>query len=158
MRKVLFLLLMAALLVSCGNKAKVDTSEVAEVEEIEKKEEMRDSAVKYYLSNMTNNYASAYTVATDKEVKHDYLNKAITDINIAMLEIEEEYVTGLSPASNLLELGESLKSSIEADMIGETQEAYNYAVEVGEIIGALSNEYLDGEMPTALQIMMDSIS
>lgn len=121
----------------------------------EKQDEMTEKAVMYYLTAMTANYSSAYTVAINKDQKNEYLNKAITDINIAMSEIENEYEEGVPPTSELLELGKILKLVIEADMLGDNEGAYEYAVKSGEIIGDLSREYLDGDLPIGIQYMID---
>lgn len=145
------LVLSIILLTGCGNTTEPD-AELTESNE-QKQTEMLEAGVMLYLTEMTNNFSFAYTIATTKEQRNEYLNKAITDINLAAYEIEDKYEEGAPPTNELFELAEKLKLTIDAELEGDSDVAYDYSVETGEIIGQISREYLDGELPTAFKIM-----
>jgi len=153
MKKGLILLFSVLFLVGCGDTDIESETGVAETEEEEKREEMLETEVMLYLSKMTNNYSSAFIATTSIDEKNEYLTKAITDINLAVLEIEDEFEEGAPPTKELFELAELLKIAIESEIAGDNENAHKYSHEAGAIIGDLSREYLDGELPTALKIM-----
>ena len=152
MKKIFIVLALSIILLTgCGNTTEPD-AELTESNE-QKRTEMLEAGVMLYLTEMTNNFSSAYTIATTKEQRNEYLNKAITDINLAVYEIEDKYEEGVPPTNELFELAEKLKLTIDAGLEGDNNVAYDYSVETGEIIGRISREYLDGELPTAFKIM-----
>lgn len=152
MKKIFIILIAVTLLLSaCGN-----TADVAEIEEPEKRTEMSESGVNLYLQKLTGKYSSAYTIARTKEDKMKYLNEAITDINLAVYEIEDEYEEGTPPTKELLELAEHLLDIIDYEMLGENTKAYDSSYQAGIIIGELSDEYLDGELPIGIKLMIEN--
>lgn len=155
MKKAFVLLFISVfVLFGCGNDAEVEDTESGTVE-TEKHTEMLDSGVNYFLTLMTGKYSSAYIAATTSEEKATYLVQAKNDINIAITEIEDEYEEGVEPTDELLELANHLLDAIDNELEGNPQEAYDNAFEAGEIIGSLSSEYLDGELPTGIKIMTE---
>ena len=147
MRKYLFLLITALVLAACGNAnvdIKVENNEI---------EEMTDTTVKLYLHKLTSKYSIAYTPLLEKDKKLEYLNEAITDINLVVLDIEDDYETDIHPADKLLKLADVLLDGIDAEILEDEELAYNKSVKAGEIIGDLSREYTDGELPTGIQTL-----
>jgi len=153
MRKMSILLAVIILaLTACGGETETVTPET---QEVEKKTEMLDSGVSYYLELMTSKFSSAYTVALTKEDRNRFLNEAITDINIATQEIEDEYEEGIPPTDELFELAETLKILIDADIIGDQERISEYSHKAGVITGGLSDEYLNGELPKGIKAMIE---
>jgi len=154
LKKTLFVLFLSLLLVGCGsNDADVEDSNAGYTEKVEKHDEMLDSGVEYYLTLMTSKYSSAYNASLTNEDKMKHLNEAITDINIAVLEIEDEYEKGVAPTAELLKLADALLLTIENEMLSDSEGTYDSSRDAGVIIGDLSREYLDGELPIGIQVM-----
>lgn len=159
MKRILFILLFFVLLSGCSNdeeSAKETNASNSGIEE--KHDKMLDSGVRLYLNQMTTKYANAYTVSFTDEDKMKYLNEAITDINLAVQEIEDTYEEGTPPTEELLELADLLLQTIENEMLGDVDSAYESAYEAGVIIGDLSREYLDGELPIGIKLMTEKES
>lgn len=154
MKRILFILLVSLLVVTgCSNDIAKEDVNTDDPVSMEKKDEMLDSAIKMYLNNMTMNFSSAFTIAVTHEDKMKYLNDAITDINLSVLEIEEKYTRNTPPTEELLELADILLITIEHEMLGETESAYDSARDAGVIIGELSRKHLDGELPIGIKLM-----
>lgn len=151
-KKIVAILALLFVLVGCG----VSSEEYSDLEETEKYTEMTESGVMAYLMQMTNMFSNAYTTATTEEKKIEYLNEAITDINLAVYEIEDKYEEGTPPTDDFFKLANVLKDTIDNEMLGENNEAYENARKAGKLIGDISNNYLDGELPPALKFMIEN--
>ena len=151
MKKVLSLLLVSMFVLgACGSATGVEPTMT---EESEKRTEMLSSGVSLYLQQMTSKYSSAFTMAFTKEDKMKYLNEAITDINLAVQEIEDEYEEGTPPTDELFKLADLLLDTIDYEMTGGSVGSDDSAYNAGLIIGDLSREYLDGELPIGIKLM-----
>jgi|SRR5690625_3322062 len=116
-------------------------------------ESLSHKEVMSHLLGMTSKYSMAYTTGISSDEKLRYLNEAITDINLEMIEIEDKYDDGTPPTNKLLQLADTLLLSIDMEFTGDRQGAYEQAVNAGEIIGELSKEYLNGELPIGIKNM-----
>lgn len=156
MKRTLLFLVLSFILLGCdSNQEIINGKEKDIVSDATKQDKMLDSGVNLYLNQMTAKYTSAFTVSITEEDKMKYLNEAITDINLAVLEIEDEYEEGAPPTDELFKLADLLLLNIEQVMTGE--ESYSTARDAGEIIGDLSREYLDGELPIGIQLMIEQV-
>lgn len=155
MKKILFVLLAAVLLVGCSDSGRVESTNDVSTTETDKKEEMTDTAVKMYLSQMTGKYSLAFTTSANNEQKNNQLNEAITDINLAVIDIQDNYESSANAVSELIDLSEHLLDTINHELLGERESAYDSAYESGIIISELSNEYLDGELPVGIRNMIE---
>jgi len=155
MRKLLFVLLTAVLLVGCSDSGEVESTSNGSATETDKKEEMTDTAVKMYLSQITGKYSLAFTTSANNEQKNNQLNEAITDINLAVIDIQDNYESSANAVSELIDLSEHLLDTINYELLGETESAYDSAYESGIIIRELSDEYLEGELPVGIRNMIE---
>jgi len=155
LKKFIFVMLFPVVLFAAcgGSEETTDDVITEEAAPNEKRSEMLDSAVMLYMNQMTMNYSNAFTTSATKEDKMEYLNEAITDINLTVYEIEDEYKEGVPPTDELFQLADHLLDSIDFEMMGEGEEAGNSARDAGVIIGDLSREYLDGELPVGVKMM-----
>ncbi|MEN2466722.1 hypothetical protein [Ornithinibacillus sp. JPR2-1] len=154
MKKYLLILIFFVLLAACNTETATEPEEFEGNTE-EKRSEMLDKGVEYYLNTMTNKYSSAFTLSTTNEEKAKYLNEAITDINLAVQDIEDNYEEGTPPTQELFDLADSLLKSIESELTGDSESAYDSSYDAGVLIRQLSDEYLGGELPFGIQLLMD---
>lgn len=157
MKRLVIFALLFVFLAGCDNNSIPNPSD-GEIEAIEQKDEMLDSAVRYYLNELTNKYSQAYLYSMSNEEKMNTLNEAITDINIVVMEIEDDYQEGVPPKNELLDLADALLETINHELIGDTDAAYDSSYRAGKIIGDLSREYLDGELPIGIKLMTEKES
>lgn len=151
MKKAL-LLVFASILIFAGCNSSSE-KESAKTKESEKQTEMTSTEVELYLTQMTNKYSLAFTASVTQEDKMNYLNEAITEINETVEEIQNKYENGTSPADELLELADILLDTIDYELRGNVEKAQDSAYESGVIIGDISREYLEGELPVGIQMM-----
>jgi len=153
-KKLIMAIMAIVLLVGCSDNEEIETIPV-EGEKEPQQEVMMNSKVKYYLSALTGSYAMAYNISSSDEDKMSRLNDAITDINLAVMEIEDEYTSDVEPTEDLLRLADLLLDIIDNELLGDLESAYENSVKAGEIIGKLSTDYLDGELPIGIKQMIE---
>lgn len=155
-KKLLFVLVAVLLvLAGCGGKDENNTNKDKDngikQEVTVKKEEMLDSAVMYYLTAMTSKYVSVDTYAINKEQKIKMLNEALTDVNIAVLELEDEYSPDIPAVKDLNQLAKSVTYAIDEMLAGNDSNARENSENVGYYVGEISRNYLDGELPAVIK-------
>lgn len=154
MKRIQLLLLSVALLAGCGssdsvnNESTVDNSD-EEVEE--KKDEMSESEIMAYMDQMTGKYLLIDTYDDKSEGQQKQLDKALTEVNLAMLEIEDEYEPNIAVVKDLDKLAESIKFAINELLQGNYATKVDNSKEVGKHVGELSRAYLDGELPPIIK-------
>lgn len=105
----------------------------------------------YYLTVMTSKYASIGIYEDGSLQQQKMLDEALTDVNIAVLEIEDKYDANIPAVKDLNRLAESLIYTINELQSGNYATTYENAKEVGGHIGEISRNYLDGELPAVIK-------
>lgn len=144
---IIYILTLLFLLSACSSTVDTKTSETTD-------KELTDKTVELYMHKMTAKYATAHTPYISKENRLKYLNEAITDINLVVHELEEEYNRDNETFEKLIDLSEALLNTIEYEMIDDTQTAYDHAYNAGVLIKELSDEYTNGEPPEPIKRMI----
>lgn len=153
MRKPLLFLLFSLLLVGCGvNETVKEESNTDNIEKEDKLDEMLDSGILAYMEQMTGKYLSIGLYSDSKEKQQKYINEAITDVRLAVSEIEEQYSEDIPVVQDLLSLGEVIEDSLNKLLVGDNSTEYEDAQKSGEIIGEISRKYLDGELPPSVRV------
>lgn len=117
----------------------------------EKQDEMTEKAVMYYLTAMTSKYISVDIHENKSPQQQKMLDEALTDVNIAVLEIEDKYDANIPAVKDLNRLAESIIYAINELQSGNYATTYENAKEVGGHIGEISRNYLDGELPSVIK-------
>lgn len=134
---------------ACGE----GTSDAIDI--IENDKELTDKSIELYMHKMTSKYATAHTPYISKENRLKYLNEAITDINLVVNELEDDYDQENESVKKLIELSEALLNTIDHEMIDDAETAYDYAYDAGILIKELSNDHTNGELPEPIQRMIE---
>lgn len=154
MKRLLYVLLLSVLLVGCSSDSNSETRSVEnDSAEIEKRDEMLPSGVLAYLEQMTGKYLSIGLFSDTKEKRQKFISEAITDVRLAMNEINDEYDENLPVVKDLLRLGEVTEDALNKLLVGDNSTEYEDSQKGGQIIGDISREYLDGELPPTIRIM-----
>ncbi|SHH74614.1 hypothetical protein [Virgibacillus chiguensis] len=152
MKKALFILFFSVLLVSCGAQDTEETGVSGDVEAEEKHDEILESGILAYMEQMTGKYLSVGLYSDSKEKQQKHINEAITDVRLAKSEIEDQYKRNIPVIQDLLSLGDIIEESLNKLLVGDSSTEYEDSKRIGEIIGDISREYLDGELPSSVKI------
>jgi hypothetical protein len=152
LKKLLFVLLFSSLLVGCGsNEESIEVINANDPETEDLKDEMLESRIKAYMEQMTGKYILADTYENKSEQQQKLLNEALTEVNLATLEIEDEYNPDLPVVKDLNDLAESVSFAINELLSGEYSTKKENAVTIGGHVGDISRNYLDGELPPSIK-------
>jgi PBP1b-binding outer membrane lipoprotein LpoB len=153
MKKLLIVamcVLVGLFMVGCGGGG--DSGEKPATEAVnEKQDEMTEKAVMYYLTAMTSKYISIDNYESKSPQQQKMLDEALTDVNIAVLEIEDKYTADIPAVKDLNQLAESIIYAIKELQSGNYVTKHENAKEVGGYIGEVSRNYLDGELPAVVK-------
>lgn len=147
-KSIFYILTILFLLSACSS-----TDDAATFETTDK--ELTDKSVELYMHKMTSKYATAHTSYISKENRLKYLNEAITDINLVVNELKDEYDQENESVKKLIELSEALLNTIDYEMIDDAESAYDYAYDAGVLIKELSDNHTDGNLPEPIQRMIE---
>ncbi|ARK28783.1 hypothetical protein [Halalkalibacter krulwichiae] len=148
MKKVLLLLLSCIwVLGACG----ADAEEVVSEDVAEKKTEMTDTEALNYLEQITYRYIEGVNEENGSFEQKSALQAGLRACDTVIAEIEEEYGGDVTVASEIIDLANGVKNTMREVLDGnyDDLEDKNYAI--GVLIGSISEEYLDGELPPTLK-------
>jgi len=145
LKKIITFLILSALLIGCGK----------EIEEpaAQKTKEMDSSLALIYMEQMTNKYLTIEQFSDTKEKEQHRISQAITDVRIVANELNDEFDTTDPLVKDLLTLNEMLEDMLNNALEGNFDN--DEASSVGVFMAEISNEHLNGKLPTTLQNKID---
>ncbi|WBX81334.1 hypothetical protein PD280_06325 [Virgibacillus salarius] len=153
MKKIFFVLMFFVVIIGCESNETLKEESNTNDEEIEdKQDEMLESAILSYMEQMTGKYLMVDTYETGSKEQQKALDKALTDVNIAVLDIEDKYDSNLPVVKELNNLAESVSFAINELIAGEYSTKVDNSEKVGTYVGEISRNYLDGELPPSVKV------
>ncbi|MEK5108182.1 hypothetical protein MHI57_15910 [Cytobacillus sp. FSL K6-0129] len=153
MKKTIFILLLSILLTGCSSNESTNNISDSDEENTEKHTEILESGVMYYMTLIISKYSSVDTLATTKEEEQKILNEALTDVNIAVNEMQHEYDSEIPAIKELNQLADAVIYAINDLLEGNYNTKLENSEKVGNYIGEISRNYLDGELPSVIKSM-----
>lgn len=147
MRQALFLFIATLLLVGCSGVGNAETNDNSEV-----RDAITNNEMILFLEEMTGKYLMTDKVTGD-DSRYRTISEAITDVRLAMFELEDDYDDSLPEVRGLLELGIIIEKSLNELFEGDESSKYEDSVKVGELLGDFSRSFLDGELPPTFKAL-----
>ena len=147
MKRFILLTLTTLILFGCSGGSKVEIEKDAVAAENEKRDEMSSAEILYYMEKMTWRYLSVDSFSHTGEKQLKYLTEATLDAKSSTLEIEYEFDRNIPVVPDLLKLGAVIEDALNELLMGDESTKYDNSVKIGQIIGDISREYLEGELP-----------
>lgn len=156
MKKVLFLILSLVLLTACngGSEATADTEESEP--EVSKSSEMAETAALNYLEQITERYLNSVEHEDGSFEQKSELQAGIKRCEAVIAEIEDKYEEDLTIASELIDLANGVKNTLQDMLDGNDDDLKSKNHAIGVLIGNISEEYLDGELPPTLKHKLEA--
>lgn len=150
MKKVLLLTIgLLLFLIACGPKE--TTEPIEEDDPIEKKDEMTETTALHYLEEVTYRYVNASELPVDSFEQTSELQAGVSRSESIIEEIESEYATEEGLPKEIIELAKLTKEACQDILDGNYDADYDNSFAIGEKLGQISSEYLDGEMPPTIK-------
>lgn len=147
MKRLIYLTLTALILFGCSSGLKKEIEKEAAASKNEKRDEMSSAEILYYMENMTWRYLSVDLFSHTGEKQLKYLTEAALDVKSSTLEIEQEFDSNIPVVPDLLKLGVVIEGALNELLMGDKSTKYDNSVKIGQIIGDISREYIEGELP-----------
>ncbi|KAA0941580.1 hypothetical protein FQ087_20705 [Sporosarcina sp. ANT_H38] len=155
MLKGFFILLLASiLLVGCSeSKKEPEVNKADQVEETKTLKEITPNLIISYMEMLTGDYLMTDHYQTGGKEQLQKLGKAAVDIDAISMELKEEYEQDIPAVIDLLKLAETVDEAIDQMINGEFSTKYDNSVKVGQVVGDISREYLDGKLPPTIKVI-----
>ncbi|MCR1290101.1 hypothetical protein [Shouchella clausii] len=155
MRKVLLVLLSVFMLSACGGKSEMPADAETEESVSEKNNEMTATAALNYLEQITERYLNSVEYEDGSFEQKSELQAGIKRCEAIISEIEEKYKADLPIATEMIDLANGVKNTLQDMLDGDNNNLENKNHAIGILIGNISGEYLDGELPPTLKYNLE---
>lgn len=118
----------------------------------EKRTEMIDSGIIHYMERMTGKYLLADIYEIGSQDHQKALDEALTEVNLAVLDLEAEYKKDIPVVKDLNDLADSVVFAINEMLAGEYSTRAENSQKIGYLVGEISRNYADGELPASIRI------
>ncbi|MTD30195.1 hypothetical protein [Planomicrobium sp. YIM 101495] len=159
MRKLFLVLFVSISLAGCSsNENSAESVDLTAEDESQKHEDILPIGILAYAEQITGKYIMTDMYEDGEEKQLQLLTKASIDVELAMIELEADYDPDIPAVKDLIELAVSVDNALDEMIIGEFSTKYDNSVEAGQLLGELSRNYLDGELPPTVKAFTEKES
>lgn len=159
MKKLLFVLLSIFVLIACSSNDETVSDSSNEVDingdDVEKLDDMTKKDIMAYIDQMVGKYLKLGTYEPGSAEEQDEIDEILTDINLAISDMEAKYESNISIVKDFKKLADSVRDALDNWVDGEYEAILNNSKEIGSRVAEISRNYLDGETPDTLKDFLD---
>lgn len=159
MKKLLFVLLSIFVLIACSpnDETVSDSSNEVDIngDDVEKLDDMTKKDIMAYIDQMVGKYLKLGTYEPGSAEEQDEIDEILTDINLAISDMEAKYESNISIVKDFKKLADSVRDALDNWVDGEYEAILNNSKEIGSRVAEISRNYLDGETPDTLKDFLD---